>query len=55
MIRLIIGLLVVMGGVGGIEMDTATLLQGVALSIVGLALMAWPVFDGSIERQSKGN
>ena len=44
-IRLVVGLLVVMGAVGGMDADTATMAQGLALSAVGLGLMAWGVVD----------
>ena len=50
-IRLVVGLLVVMGAVGGLDADTATLLQGMSLSAVGLALMAWGVVDMNKEQQ----
>lgn len=49
MIRIIAGLLLTMGAAGGIEMGTATMLQGILLSIAGLALMAWPIMDGTVQ------
>lgn len=38
-IRIFAGLLLVMGSVGGIEAETATLLEGVLWSLAGLAIM----------------
>jgi hypothetical protein len=40
-IRVVVGLLVIMGAVGGLDADTATFAQGTALAGLGLALMAW--------------
>ncbi len=39
-IRTIVGLLITFGAVGGIETDSATLLQGTMMALVGLAVMA---------------
>ena len=47
MIRLSIGLLVVISA-GGIN-DTAPLYMIPALAMPGLALMAWPILDGTLE------
>lgn len=41
MIRFVLGLLIVFGAVGGIEQETATLLQGTITAAVGLLLMYW--------------
>lgn len=41
MIRFITGLLLVMGSVGGLEHDTATITQAIAGAALGLALMFW--------------
>lgn len=46
-IRLVLGLLLVMGGVGGIETDTSNValpLEPLMLAIVGLAIFAWGTF-----------
>ena len=39
MIRFVIGLILVSGAVGGLEMDTATFSEAIAWSITGLTLM----------------
>ena len=49
MIRILTGLLLTMGAVGGLEMGTATMLQGILYSIAGLSLMAWPIIDGTVQ------
>lgn len=43
MIRFIIGLLLVLGGIGGIEHSTpdSSLMSAVLMCVLGLALMAW--------------
>ena len=41
MIRFIIGLLIVLGAVGGMEDPTNPLLANIALAMLGLATMAW--------------
>jgi hypothetical protein len=38
-IRFFVGLLIVAGSVGGVETESADLLEGFLLSIVGLAIM----------------
>ena len=38
-IRFFIGLLLVSGSVGGVETESASLLEGILLSAVGLAIM----------------
>lgn len=38
-IRFMLGLLIVAGAVGGIETESATLLQGIVFSVIGLAIM----------------
>lgn len=45
--RLIIGLILVLGGVGGMEQNTETLfpLDSISVIIVGLGLMTWFVYD----------
>ena len=43
-IRVLVGLILVMGGVGGIENDTSNIALPMAplmISIAGLAMMAW--------------
>lgn len=41
MIRFAIGLFLIMGGVGGLEQDTATISEALIVCIAGLALMVW--------------
>ena len=48
MIRFFVGIIITFGAAGGVEVDNATLLEGVLLACVGIALMAWPVIDGTI-------
>jgi len=49
MIRFITGLFIVFGAVGGMDADPhASLLTGMLLAFAGLALMAWPILDGSV-------
>ena len=45
--RLIIGLILVLGGVGGMEQNMETLfpLDSISVIIVGLGLMTWFVYD----------
>lgn len=50
-IRLVMGLLITMGAVGGMDMGTATLAQGTSLAALGLALMAWAVRDMNREHE----
>jgi hypothetical protein len=38
-IRFILGMLITLGAVGGIEAESATMLQGVVAAVVGLAIM----------------
>lgn len=42
-IRILLGLLIVMGAVGGMEMETATMGEGILLALGGLGIMAWGV------------
>lgn len=50
MIRLILGFLVVYGAVGRLDTDpTASLTSYSIVALLGLALMFWPVADGSLE------
>lgn len=45
-IRLIVGFILVLGGVGGMELSTEAFpLDSLAWSIAGLGLMAWAVRD----------
>ncbi len=49
MIRFIVGLMVVYGAVGTLDVDpNASLLAQSLLAIAGLALMAWPIMDGKL-------
>lgn len=41
MIRFVVGFLLLMGAVGGIEQETAGLLEGMAYAFLGLGLMVW--------------
>jgi hypothetical protein len=41
MIRFFLGLILVMGGVGGLENDTATFTQAITTCLIGFALMLW--------------
>jgi hypothetical protein len=41
MIRMVLGFLLMMGAVGGIEQDTATITEGLTLALVGVLLMVW--------------
>lgn len=40
-IRIVAGLFIVFGAVGGVEQDTLGLLEGTLWSLVGLAIMGW--------------
>lgn len=48
MIRFIVGLILLMGAAGGSDTGTATFLESIIWSVIGLALMAWPTFDGTL-------
>lgn len=48
-IRIFVGLLLVMGSVGGIEAETATLLEGTLWAFAGLAIMASGAFAANRE------
>lgn len=41
MIRFVLGLLLVMGSVGGLEQDTATFTEAILGSLLGFSLMLW--------------
>ena len=41
MIRFVIGLFLIMGGVGGLEQDTATITQALITCGIGLGFMFW--------------
>ena len=43
MIRFMIGMLLVMGSVGGLEQDTATFTEAILGSLLGLTLMFWAI------------
>ena len=48
MIRLLVGFFITFGAVGTLDVDpTASLLGYTLLAFVGLAIAAWPVFDGT--------
>lgn len=49
MIRLFVGFFITFGAVGTLDVDpTASLLNYTLLAFLGLAIAAWPIFDGSI-------
>lgn len=50
MIRLALGFVVVYGAVGRLDTDpSASLISYAIVGLFGLALMWWPIADGSIE------
>ena len=50
MIRFVTGLLVVMGAMGGMEVDGSSVFVGTAIAALGLLMMAWPIVDGTVQR-----
>ena len=46
-IRLVLGLLLVMGGVGGIETNTVEVIpmDSLGIALVGMFLMGWAAYD----------
>ena len=54
MIRLLFGLVVVSGAASTLETGSASILQCVIASTIGLAIMYWPIGDGTIKRLSGG-
>ena len=50
MIRIITGLLVVMGAMGGMELENSSVFLGMSIAAVGLILMAWRIFDGTVQK-----
>lgn len=49
MIRFALGFFLVYGAVGTLDFDpNASLLTGMGLAVLGLALMAWPVLDETL-------
>ena len=49
MIRLVVGFFIAYGAVGSLEVEpNASLLNYTVLALVGLAIAAWPVFDGTL-------
>lgn len=49
MIRFALGFFLVYGAVGTLDFDpNASLLKGMGLAVLGLALMAWPVLDETL-------
>jgi hypothetical protein len=50
MIRFITGLLLVMGAMGGLEHENASIMTGMAIAALGLILMAWTVVDGTVSK-----
>jgi hypothetical protein len=53
MIRFFAGFILVMGGVGGIEDIAAPVLPGFLIAVLGLAFMAWPILDGTVETDNE--
>ena len=51
MIRFIIGFLLVFGAVGGMDVETAPIVQCVAIALVGLSLMWWAI--PAVNKESK--
>ena len=51
MTRFIIGLLLVFGAVGGMDVETAHIVQCVAVALVGLSLMWWAI--PAVNREEK--
>ena len=50
MIRFVTGLLVVMGAMGGMELENSSVFVGTAVAALGLLMMAWPIVDGTVQR-----
>jgi len=50
MIRFVTGLLVVMGAMGGMEVEGSSVFVGMAVAALGLIMMAWPIVDGTVQR-----
>ena len=52
-IRIVLGLLMVFGGVGGMEMSEETIpMDSFAVALTGLAIMAWGVVAVNKEEQA---
>lgn len=52
-IRIVAGLILTLGGVGGIEQSMELLpLDSLAIALVGLALFAWGALDAAREEQN---
>jgi hypothetical protein len=49
MIRFVTGLLVVLGAMGGMEVDGSSVFVGMAVAALGLIMMAWPIVDGTVQ------
>lgn len=50
MIRFVTGLLVVMGAMGGMELENSSVFIGMAVAALGLLMMAWPIVDGTVQK-----
>lgn len=49
MIRLVVGFFIMYGAVGSLDVDpTASMLNYTLLAVLGLAIAAWPVLDGTV-------
>ena len=51
MTRFIIGFLLVFGAVGGMDVETAPIVQCVVIALVGLSLMWWAI--PAVNKESK--
>ena len=50
MIRFFTGFILMLGAVGSIENENASLLGGLILAVAGIGLMAWTVIDGTMSK-----
>jgi hypothetical protein len=56
MIRFVIGFFLMYGAVGTLEVDpSAPLLPSVLWAVLGIAILAWPVLDGTVDRFEEEN
>lgn len=54
-IRILVGLVLLMGGVGGIETDTSNValpLEPLAYALLGLAIFAWGALDAAANEKN---
>jgi len=50
MIRFFTGFIIMLGAVGSIQNENASLLTGLILAAAGMGLMAWTVIDGTTSK-----